>query len=48
MTCEVPRSALPVPVLLDNLHCAVLGPQIYLVDRRVYIFASLSIGCFVL
>src|SRR5712671_7854145 len=43
-------NALPAPILLDiaiiftALSC---GLGLYLVDNRVYIFASLAVGCFV-
>ena len=43
-------SGLPAPVLLDiAIFFTGLswGIGFYLVDRRVYIFASLAIGCFV-
>ena len=41
---------LPAPILLDIavLFTALAwGLGLYLVDRRVYIFASLAVGCFV-
>ena len=41
---------LPVPILLDIailLTALAWGLGLYLVDRRVYIFASLAVGCFV-
>lgn len=42
--------ALPAPILLDIaiLFTALAwGLGLYLVDRRVYVFASLAVGCFV-
>jgi hypothetical protein len=47
---ETMLSALPAPVLLDiAIFFTALswGIGFYLVDRRVHIFASLAIGCFV-
>ena len=41
---------LPAPILLDIailLTALAWGLGLYLVDRRVYIFASLAVGCFV-
>ena len=43
-------NALPAPILLDIaiLFTALSwGVGLYLVDKRVYLFASLAIGCFV-
>jgi hypothetical protein len=43
-------NALPGPILLDIAIIATAlawGLGFYLVDKRVYIFASLAIGCFV-
>ena len=42
--------SLPAPILLDIaivFTALAWGLGLYLVDRRVYIFASLAIGCFV-
>jgi hypothetical protein len=43
-------NALPAPILLDIaiiFTALSWGLGLYLVDKRVYIFASLAIGCFV-
>src|ERR1035441_7244162 len=43
-------NALPAPILLDIaivFTALAWGLGFYLVDKRVYIFASLAIGCFV-
>jgi len=43
-------NALPAPILLDIaiiLTALSWGLGLYLVDKRVYLFASLAIGCFV-
>src|SRR5260370_27042695 len=43
-------NALPTPILLDIaiiFTALSWGIGLYLVDRRVHIFASLAIGCFV-
>ena len=43
-------NALPAPILLDiaiGFTALSWGLGLYLVDRRVYLFASLAIGCFV-
>jgi len=43
-------NALPAPILLDiaMIFTALSwGLGLYLVDKRVYIFASLAVGCFV-
>jgi hypothetical protein len=43
-------NALPAPILLDVaiiFTALSWGLGLYLVDKRVYIFASLAVGCFV-
>ena len=43
-------NTLPAPILLDIaiiFTALSWGLGLYLVDKRVYIFASLAIGCFV-
>ena len=43
-------NALPAPILLDIaiiFTARSWGIGLYLVDKRVYIFASLAVGCFV-
>ena len=43
-------NALPAPILLDIaiiFTALSWGLGLYLVDKRVYIFASLAVGCFV-
>jgi hypothetical protein len=43
-------NALPAPILLDIVIIFTAlswGLGLYLVDKRVYIFASLAVGCFV-
>ena len=43
-------NALPAPILLDIaiiFTALSWGLGLYLVDKRVYIFVSLAVGCFV-
>jgi hypothetical protein len=43
-------NALPAPILLDIaiiFTALSWGLGLYLVDKRVYVFASLAVGCFV-
>jgi hypothetical protein len=50
MTVTNTINALPAPILLDIaifFTALAWGLGIYLVDRKVYAFASLAIGCFV-